>query len=269
MLRFRHFARSHQGNVRQNNEDAGFAGLSLLLVADGVGGAAAGEIASATTVHVVTSVAMRPEVIDDPAATLGAAINAAYARLRDGVRASSSRAGMATTLTAVLTDGAGFALAHIGDSRGYLLRDQELRQVTRDDTLVQALVDDGDISAEDVATHPLRSHVVKSITPETPPEAHIAGLDVQEGDRLLLCSDGLSDVVDRDAIASILAEGTPESAASALVDAALAAGGPDNVTCVVADVESGELVATPGQRVGALRDPANLVDPDASFTPSG
>lgn len=146
-VRFRkRFAHSHQGLVRTNNEDAGFAGSTLLTVADGVGGAAAGEVASASAAYVLACYAMRPDLVDDPAVTLAEAVDSARAHLQRGVVADSSRAGMATTLTAILVSGEQCAMVHLGDSRGYLLRGGSLQRITRDDTLVQDFIDAGDIT---------------------------------------------------------------------------------------------------------------------------
>lgn len=269
VLKLHSFAHSHQGLVRGNNEDSGFAGPSLLVVTDGVGGSAAGEVASASTAYVMAWFAMRPELVEDPADTLRQATETAAAHLSDGLRADPSRDGMATTLTAVLGNGNEFALAHIGDSRCYLLRDEAMTQITRDDSLVQDLLDAGDIEPHEVASHPYRSFVVKSVTADMPPDPEIVRLDLQLGDRLLLCSDGLSDVVSHDLIAQTLAYGSPPQAARQLVDRALAAGGPDNVTCVVADVELGEWRNPVGHLVGALRHfPRNVIDAGATFAPT-
>jgi protein phosphatase len=263
VLRFSFGARSHKGLVRPNNEDSGFAGPSLLLVADGVGGSAAGEVASASVAHVLAAYAIRSEQGDDAVAVLSQAVEFAYSHLSDGIELDPSRAGMATTLTAVLSAADGFALAHVGDSRGYLLRDATLHQITRDDTFVQDLIDAGDLAPNEVPNHPYRSVVVKSVTADSPPMATIIRLDLHAGDRILLCSDGLSDLVADEAIAEILADGSPEEAARALVAAALDAGGRDNVTCVVGDVIEGDPTAGSGRVVGAPSNPGNLIDPAA------
>ncbi len=142
MLRFSGVARSHPGLVRSGNEDSGYAGPTLLLVADGVGGAAAGEVASATVTHAVVGLA-REQASAEPVGLLARAVERAQQLLTVGVRRDHRRAGMATTLTAVATDGARCALAHVGDSRGFVFREDRLTRLTRDDTFVQRMVDDG------------------------------------------------------------------------------------------------------------------------------
>lgn len=271
MLRFLSSARSHQGMVRSHNEDAGFAGSTLLVIADGVGGEAAGEVASSSTAYVLAWYAMRPQLVHDPAAALREAVATAHQHLRDGVRQDPARAGMATTLTAILGDGERFALAHAGDSRCYLLRDGVLKRITRDDTFVQDLVDAGDLAPEDVKRHPYGSVVVRSLNAEVPCDSEVVRLDLQPGDRLLLCSDGLTDVVDDDIIAAMLPVGSPTGAAWNLVEMSLDAGAPDNVTCVVGDVEtvSAQWLSPVGSLVGALWNPhKNLIDPGATFAPT-
>lgn len=255
-------AQSHVGLVRQNNEDSGFAGPYLQLVADGVGGAAAGEVASATTAYVVSAMAASRKT-EDLVGLLAEAVQESYRQLRLGVVQDPGRAGMATTLTAIAVDRDRFALAHIGDSRAYLLRHGRLTQLTRDHTLVQALVDEGRLTREEVAAHPYRSMVVKSIDGEHVPEPDVCRLDLEPGDRLLLCSDGLTDLVGEDRIGELLQMTDAEVAGGDLVAAALAAGGRDNVTCLVTDVEEGRQVCSDGRLLGALRDPYLVVDPAA------
>jgi len=259
MLQFRWAARSHVGRVRTNNEDSGFAGPYLVMVADGVGGAAAGEVASASTTYLTAASSML-DVHADPLVVLGGAVTAAHRHLRQGVADDERRQGMATTMTAVLTDGARFGLAHVGDSRGYLLRKDQLSRVTSDHTLVQLLVDEGQLSAQDARTHPQRSVVLRSIDTQHEPEPDLIWLELEPGDRLLLCSDGLSDLVPDDQIAPLLTRPDPDVAAVDLVEAALAAGGRDNVTCIVADVVDAPPVGSSGTLVGAVLEVANLID---------
>ncbi|WP_165367358.1 PP2C family protein-serine/threonine phosphatase [Phytoactinopolyspora endophytica] len=251
--------------MRENNEDSGYAGPSLLLVADGVGGNAAGEVASASVSHVIAAFAFQAERHRNPVTLLEDAIGFAFTHLRQGVTLDPGRSGMATTLTAVLAHRDGFALAHLGDSRGYLLRGTMLQQITRDDTFVQELVDAGKISRDDAASHPYRSVVVKSVTADDRPVTSVMPLHLVVGDRLLLCSDGLTDLVPDETVATILSEGSPTDAARRLVDAALEAGGKDNVTCVVGDVCEGDPYIRAGQLVGAQQNPDNLIDPAAAL----
>ena len=260
MLHFSYGAASHVGLVRDHNEDAGFAGPYLQLVADGVGGAAAGEVASATTAYVVTALAMgRP---DQEAATLLAeAVVTAHRELQRGTRDDEARHGMATTLTAVLVRGDRVTLAHVGDSRAYLVRDGELDRLSTDQTLVQLLVEKGDLRPDQVSTHPFRNVVLRSVNGDEPVEPALRELDLVVGDRLLLCSDGLTDLVAEDEILQALIVEDPDEAARALVGLALTAGGRDNVTCLVADLRDGSEVKTDGRLLGAMQDPRLVVDP--------
>jgi serine/threonine protein phosphatase PrpC len=239
-LMLRYAARSDVGLLRTNNEDAVYAGPRLLAVADGMGGHAAGDVASAVTIATLAP-------LDDdepPADVLGAlatAIRQANEHLRQMVEADEELAGMGTTLTALLWSGSRLGLAHIGDSRAYLLRDGELTQITDDHTLVQRLVDEGQLDEADVPTHPQRSVILRVLNGRPDDEADLSMRDVRVGDRYLLCSDGLSGVVSKDTICDTLGSGTPDEAVEALVGLALRGGAPDNVTCIVCDVvESGD-----------------------------
>lgn len=234
-LAIRAAARTDVGLARDGNEDSALASGRLLVIADGMGGHAAGEVASAVTVRAMAE--LGADEGTDPLQALGAAVDAANERIRAAVEGRPERAGMGTTLTALLWTGDDLALAHVGDSRGYLLRDGELRQVTHDHTYVQALVDEGRISAEDAVHHPARSLLVRALGGQPDAEPDLQMLHVRAGDRLLLCSDGLSDVVRDDAIRDALAAAADAgTAADDLVALALAGGGPDNVTVIVVDV---------------------------------
>jgi protein phosphatase len=248
--------------VRGNNEDSGFAGPYLQLVADGVGGAAAGEVASATAAYVTCASTMgsRDEDLLD---VLARAVRLAQEQLSAGVDADPARAGMGTTLTAVLTDGSAVALAHLGDSRAYLLRDGALTQLSRDQTLVQMLVDEGEISPEQARTHPQKNVVLQALDGAHPAEPDLCLLDLRPGDRLLVCSDGLTDMVDDAALARGLALEDLDAASDALVEAALDAGGRDNVTVLVSEVEEGPMISRDGATLGALGDPYLILDPSA------
>jgi PPM family protein phosphatase len=262
VLRFCYGTDSHVGLVREHNEDAGFAGPYLLLVADGVGGAAAGEVASATTSYVVTALAMgRPEA--DGPTLLSEAVATAHRQLRRGRQENESRHGMATTLTAVLCRGDRVTLAQVGDSRAYLLRAGRLERLSTDQTLVQLLVDKGELSPEQVSSHPFRNVVLHSVNGDGPVVPALRELDVTAGDRLLLCSDGLTDFVPEADVMAALATPDPDEAAKALVRLALAAGGRDNVTCLVGDLVDGPEVNTVGRLLGAMMDPHLVVDPAA------
>ena len=262
MLQFRRAAASHIGLVRSNNEDSGFAGPYLLLIADGVGGAAAGEVASSTTTYVACALSMLGAE-PDPLSLLGLAVDQAAAQLRAGVLADPTRTGMGTTLTAIHTDGRRFALAQLGDSRAYLLRAGGLQQLTTDHTLVQAMVDAGRMTPEQARVSAHRNIVVRALGGQTLPEPDLGWLDLRPGDRLLLCSDGLSDLVDDSTIAELLVAADPEDAVAALISAALGAGGKDNVTCIVADVVDGPPLDNLGELLGAVRDLDMVLDPAA------
>jgi len=251
--------------VREHNEDSAFVAPYVALVADGVGGAAAGEVASATTAYVV-SASVLSRLGQDPETLLLDAAAAARASLVLGVREDESREGMATTLTAVVCDGARVVLGHVGDSRAYLLRDGALHQVSQDHTYVQQMQDTGQLTPERAAGHPWRNVVVRSLdgNPDADPhDLDLVELHAREGDRLLLCSDGLTDLVDECRIAQVLRLQDPHSAAAVLTQSALQAGGRDNVTCVVLDVVDGPLVVGDGMLLGAVQQPANIVDPAA------
>lgn len=258
MLRFRYAAASHTGLVRPHNEDAGYAGGYLLLVADGVGGSAAGEVASASTAYVTSTVSMISD--DDPLAVLAQAVSYSQQHLSDGVDLEPMRDGMSTTLTAVLCDGDRFALGHIGDSRCYLWRDDTLSQLTKDHTLVQHLLDSGDLTADQAVDFPYRSVIARSIHPRERPTPDLVLLDLRPGDRLLLASDGLTDLISDTAIAAALGGDDLEQQVDQLLQLALDAGGRDNITCVLAEVIVGERIHPRGTLVGAATDPHNLID---------
>ena len=225
---------SDRGLVRTNNEDSAYAGPHLLVLADGMGGHAAGEVASQLMVEHLEHLDRDPEDAD-MLALLGAAAEDGNASIEASVAEHPEQAGMGTTLTAAMFNGRELGLIHVGDSRGYLLRDGELHQLTVDDTFVQSLVNDGKLAPEDVSSHPQKSLILKAYTGR-PVEPHLELIQVQPGDRILLCSDGLSDPVTQQTIQLALGDGTPEMAANRLIELALRSGGPDNVTVVVAEV---------------------------------
>jgi protein phosphatase len=262
VLQFRFAARSETGPVRESNEDAGFAGPYLLCVADGVGGAAAGEVASATTSYVISARALAHPG-HEPGRLLVAAAREAHTQLALGIAADPRRVGMATTLTAVLTDGVHTALAQVGDSRAYLMRDGELSQLTHDQTLVQTMVDAGRITAEEAAASPYRNVVLQAVDGDHVPEPDVLMLALQPGDRLLLCSDGISDVLTLPMLERLMGVGARSRAVDRTIDAALEAGTRDNVTAIVADVVEAPGISANGMVLGAAFDLHNVVDPTA------
>lgn len=260
MLRFSGAGVSDVGLVRASNEDSGFVAPYVALVADGVGGAAAGEIASATAAYAVAATVLQRQGVD-AACVVTEAFASARDNVRLGVQRDLNRLGMATTLTVVVTDGRSVVLGHVGDSRAYLLRAGELRQITTDHTYVQHLVETGRLDDRARATHPWRNVVLRSLDGD--PEGSgldITRLDVRIGDRLMICSDGLTDLVEDSRIAAVLRAQDPEGAAAELTAIALSAGGRDNVTCVVVDVIDGPRVVGDGRLLGAVGDPRNIVD---------
>jgi serine/threonine protein phosphatase PrpC len=256
---FRAVGATHTGLRRTGNEDSGYVGRRLLVVADGMGGVEYGEVASAIVTHAVTYLdrCISPEGV---AHDLAAAVEFAEYRLARAAERDPGRAGMGTTMTAVLLHADVVALVHVGDSRAYRLRDGLLEQVTRDHTFVQLLVELGELSPEAAEHHPQRHVIVKAL--QGSGDAVTADVQVQPatpGDRFLLCSDGLSDYVEREQIAQALALPQREQVADALVDLALAAGAPDNVTCVVADVVEG--LPVPEDAAPGLLGAATELDP--------
>ncbi|MDX6256561.1 MAG: family protein phosphatase [Frankiales bacterium] len=235
MTGLRFAARSDVGLLRDGNEDSLYAGPRLLAVADGMGGAAAGEVASAVAIA-----ALAPLDADAPGADLLAALSTAAYDANDHLRAliaqDPSLAGMGTTLTAMLIAGTRVGLLHIGDSRAYLLRDGELTQITHDHTLVQSFVDEGRITLEQASSHPQRALILRALKGDDELELDLSVRDTKPGDRYLLCSDGLSGVVSDQTLREALQLPDPQAAVDRMVELALRGGGPDNITCIVAEV---------------------------------
>ena len=234
-LVLRYSARSDRGLVRQNNQDAVYAGPRLLALADGMGGHAAGEVASSLVIS-----ALAPLDEDDPGDDLLAELRDAAvqgnAAITRHVAEAPDLEGMGTTLTAILFAGSRLGLVHIGDSRAYQLRGGELTQITRDDTFVQSLIDEGRITEEEAHTHPQRSLLLRAITGQDI-EPSLTMREARPGDRYLLCSDGLSGVVSDETLAETLTTyRDPRECADRMIELALRGGGPDNITCIVADV---------------------------------
>lgn len=234
-LIFRSALRSDVGLVRENNEDAAYTGGELLILADGMGGHSSGEVASAVAVH---TFAAAP---GEPPESFSTAAHRTRQTLRAMSGADPALETMGTTVVAVRAFGNEFFACHIGDSRLYTLRSGALTQVTTDHTHVQHLVETGRITRAEVATHPYRAMLLKSLDDQSGgSEPDLIPLDLHRGDRVLLCSDGLSDYVPEQVIANILNLPDREEAADALIAAALRGGTRDNITVIVADVDDGE-----------------------------
>lgn len=253
---FRYAARSDVGLVRAENQDSGYAGPHLLVVADGMGGHAGGDIASSTVIGHLVQLDDDAPGGGDSADELAAAIATANRELGRIIGERPELTGMGTTVTALLRSRNKLLVAHIGDSRAYLWRDGVLGRMTTDHSFVQTLIDQGRITPEQASTHPQRSLVTRVLTGAPRDVPDVGAREAIAGDRYLVCSDGLSSFVADDTIAEILATGTPDQAADTLVELALRAGAPDNVTLIVADVvdsTSGDLPSVSPQIVGAAR----------------
>jgi protein phosphatase len=251
-LALRYAVRSDVGLLREGNEDSAYAGPHLLAIADGMGGHAAGEVASAVA---ITALAPLDDEVPglDMLGALADAVAKANARLHEMSAADPSMEGMGTTLTAMLWSGARMGLVHIGDSRAYLLREGEFYQITRDHTLVQSLLDDGRINADEAATHPQRSLILRALDSRTDAEPDLSMREALAGDRYLLCSDGLTDVVTEETLhRTLLAIADPAETVIQLIDLANRAGGPDNITCIVADVIESATASLPPSEVSVV-----------------
>jgi protein phosphatase len=235
-LSLRFAAGSHKGMIREGNEDSGYAGPRLLAIADGMGGAAAGEVASSEAIS--TIVALDDDIPgSDILTSLGTAVQRANDQLRSMVEEDPQLEGMGTTLTALLWTGQRLGLVHVGDSRAYLLRDGVLTQITQDHTWVQRLVDEGRITEEEATTHPQRSLLMRALGSGDHVEPDLSIREVRAGDRYLICSDGLSGVVSHQTLEDTLASYQgPQETVQELIQLALRGGGPDNITVIVADV---------------------------------
>ncbi|MGW4462162.1 PP2C family protein-serine/threonine phosphatase [Micromonospora sp. NPDC004704] len=263
-LTLRYAAHSDRGLIRDGNQDSVYAGPRLLAVADGMGGMAAGDVASNIVIG-----AMAPLDEDVPGDALvdalRSAVDTANQQLRDTVDANPHLEGMGTTLTATLFSGSKIGMVHIGDSRAYLLRDGEFGQITKDDTYVQMLVDEGRITLEEASSHPQRSLLTRALDGrDIDPEYSVR--QVLPGDRYLICSDGLSGVVSAETIGQTLREYTdPQKCVERLVQLALRGGGPDNITVVIADATDQDILeATPIVGGAAARDRGMATSADDS-----
>ncbi|MFF9249114.1 PP2C family protein-serine/threonine phosphatase [Streptomyces globisporus] len=276
-LSLRFAAGSHKGMIREGNEDSGYAGPRLLAIADGMGGQAAGEVASSEVIS--TLVPLDDDVPgSDLLTSLGSSVQQANDQLRVMVEEDPQLEGMGTTLTALLWTGQRLGLVHVGDSRAYLLRDGVLTQITQDHTWVQRLVDEGRITEEEATTHPQRSLLMRALGSGDHVEPDLSIREVRAGDRYLICSDGLSGVVSHQTMEETLASYQgPQETIQELIQLALRGGGPDNITCIVADVLdvdnndtlAGQLNDTPVVVGAVAENQAQLGDGGAMQTPAG
>ncbi|MDN5384522.1 MULTISPECIES: Stp1/IreP family PP2C-type Ser/Thr phosphatase [Streptomyces] len=276
-LSLRFAAGSHKGMIREGNEDSGYAGPRLLAIADGMGGQAAGEVASSEVIS--TIVALDDDIPgSDILTSLGAAVQRANEQLRAMVEEDPQLEGMGTTLTALLWTGQRLGLVHVGDSRAYLLRDGVLTQITQDHTWVQRLVDEGRITEEEASTHPQRALLMRALGSGDHVEPDLSIREVRAGDRYLICSDGLSGVVSHQTLEETLASYQgPQETVQELIQLALRGGGPDNITVIVADVLdldtgdtlSGQLSDTPVVVGAVAENQHHLHDNGIMQTPAG
>jgi len=251
---------SHVGKVRASNQDSGFAGQYLNVVADGMGGHAGGDVASHLVIRQLLALDKPYESVDEAREELVTTLLTANDMLSDVVFEHPELAGLGTTASAMLRVGSQVVVAHIGDSRVYLLREGNLSQVTVDHTFVQRLIDSGRITEEEAHSHPRRSVLMRVLGDvDATPEIDTMVLDTRDGDVWMLCSDGLTTVVWSDELTELMtglpAESDMEAVAAALIDASLEAGAPDNVTVVVTRTTSGEpakIAELVGSAAGAL-----------------
>jgi serine/threonine protein phosphatase PrpC len=232
-------ARSDVGRIRAGNEDAFLvddAGIDagdavrVVAVADGMGGHQAGEVASATAIAALVDGLRHGE-------TVGGAIESANAAVFATAAGDAALRGMGTTMTVAVLEGDAVTIGHVGDSRAYLLRDEELRQLTTDHSVVAELIAAGEITEAEAQSDPRRSMITRALGIDADVQVDVLDVELRPGDRLLLCSDGLTTMVRDDDIADVLrGEVDPRDAAEGLIDAANMAGGADNITVVVADV---------------------------------
>lgn len=248
-LRLRFAAISDVGRVRKDNQDSGYVGPWLVAVCDGVGGAARGDIASSTAIAQLRRLDVPPngDSPDDLLTKVAGALHRAHDRINELADEDPALDGTSTTATVALFDGARIGVGHVGDSRAYLFRDREITRLTSDHTFVQTLIDEGRITEEEARVHPHRNLILNALGGPGDVEPDLFVIELTAGDRLLLCSDGASGVLDDHRLADILATGSPEFASVELVRASLEAGSSDNVTCLVADAVDATAPPSPGE----------------------
>lgn len=252
-------AGSDIGRRRAVNQDSAYTSSRLLAVADGMGGHAHGEVASALAIGAIAEADAGLDDADlltvDLLEPLRVAVDIAARRLTDVADSDPSLRGTGTTLVALLVDGTRVGVAHVGDSRAYLMRDAELHQLTHDHTLVQSLVDEGRITPDEAADHPRRSVLVRTLQEGSPAEPDLFLIEGRIGDRYLVCSDGVTGVLSDDELQDVLADvPEPADAVDRIIEMANEGGGPDNITCVVADLVDGTPTEAGGYLFGAAAE---------------
>jgi len=252
-MRLRYAALSDVGRVRRDNQDSGYAGPHLLVIADGVGGSARGDIASSATVEELRRLDAPPG--DDMLSALAGAIHRTHDRIAALVAENPDIEGTSSTVTAAIFDGNIVGVGHVGDSRGYRLREGAFSQITADHTFVQSLIDEGRITEDEARVHPHRNLILRAVDGVHEPEPDVFMLEVGLGDRILLCSDGCSGVLGDEDLARLLGEGTPDHAAVSLISASLDAGSSDNITVVVADLVEDDAVDDADTSAAAVTGP--------------
>ncbi len=252
---------SHVGKIRANNQDSGYAGSYLFVVADGMGGHAGGDVASAIAIRRISEVDQRYTSAHDAAFALQSSLIAANSLLAETVFEHNELTGMGTTVSGIVRVDNQIAVAHIGDSRIYRFRGGKLEQISTDHTFVQRLVDSGRITPEEAAVHPRRSVLMRVLGDvDAAPEIDTNVYDTAPGDRWMICSDGLSSYVTDDKMEHVLATvpGTQE-AAEKLVKESLDQGAPDNVTVVLVDIdETSDSAHVPPITVGSAASPLSF-----------
>jgi protein phosphatase len=257
-LSFRAAGRSDVGLVRNNNEDSGFIGKHFLLVADGMGGHAAGELASSTTVAIVAQVDNNKEKLEELESKLIEIPKVITKELKNAINKDSSRSGMGTTLTAAVVQENQLKVSHVGDSRAYLVRNKEISRITKDQTYIQSLIDNNEITESEAKNHPQRSLLLQAIDGITESIPVITSTEILENDKIILCSDGLTNVVTDEEILEIVNQFDYVGAVSALIEKALENGGPDNITVIVADLQK-EKYENKIIVLGAAAEPRNRI----------
>jgi protein phosphatase len=256
-FRLRYAAVSDVGRHRKENQDSGYASEHLLVIADGVGGAAYGDVASSTAVHLLRRLDQPHDATpaEEMLPALAGAVHRIHDKLAEMVEDDGELDGTSTTVTAALFDGTRFGFVHIGDSRAYLLRDGRVAQITKDHTFVQTLIDEGRITEDEARVHPHRNIILRAVDGVHDTEPDLFHVEPHPGDRVMLCSDGCSGALTDEQIAAILGRGSVDSAALQLVTDALDGGSTDNVTVVVAEVVPADEADDPETTAASVTGP--------------